>query len=172
MVDQIKRAFDVAQKRNFKKLYYFFDIHETIIIPDWSNTEPLRFYPYAKEALQLITSGKPITFGDFTVEIVNGLFTCSHPEEIEWYQGFFKEHDIHFKYVNENPEVVNTRLGCFDKKPYMNVLFEDKAGFEAQTDWRAIYYYFAELQSNGQEVINIDFKFLYPHITQEKFPRK
>jgi hypothetical protein len=28
--------------------------------------------------------------------------------------------------------------GCYDKKPYMNVLFEDKAGFDAETEWEPV----------------------------------
>jgi len=37
--------------------------------------------------------------------------------------------------VNENPEVLNLKYGCYDKKPYFNVVFEDKAGFDPMTDW-------------------------------------
>ena len=66
-----------------------------------------------------------------------GIYTCSHPNEIEEYIQMFAEMDIKFAFVNENPEVVTEAngYGCYDKKPYMNVLFEDKAGFSGEEDW-------------------------------------
>ena len=67
------------------------------------------------------------------------MYTCSHPEEIVQYQQFFKSHDIHFDYVNSNPEVVNGGFGFYDDKPYFNVLFEDKAGFDAEEDWIEVF---------------------------------
>jgi hypothetical protein len=33
---------------------------------------------------------------------------------------------LHLEYVNDNPEVTTEGYGCYDYKPYMNVLFEDK----------------------------------------------
>jgi hypothetical protein len=68
------------------------------------------------------------------------IYTCSHPHEIEEYIQLFKNNDIHFKYVNENPEIKTdlNGYGCYDKKPYMNVLFEDKAGFSGEEDWLPI----------------------------------
>ena len=69
------------------------------------------------------------------------LYTCSHPHEIEEYLALFKKFDIDFKYVNENPEVKTEKegYGNYDKKPYMNVLFEDKAGFNPETEWQEVY---------------------------------
>jgi hypothetical protein len=68
------------------------------------------------------------------------IYTCSHPHEIEQYIEFFEKNNIRFKYVNENPEVKTQTngYGCYDKKPYMNVLFEDKAGFDAETEWEPV----------------------------------
>jgi hypothetical protein len=43
---------------------------------------------------------------------------------------------LHLEYVNDNPEVTTEGYGCYDYKPYMNVLFEDKAGFD--TDWLGV----------------------------------
>jgi len=33
---------------------------------------------------------------------------------------------------------VNSDLGYYDKKPYFNVLLDDKAGFDPATEWPAI----------------------------------
>jgi len=55
---------------------------------------------------------------------------------------------INFDYVNENPEIPTNMegYGNYDKKPYMNVLFEDKAGFLGEYDWSDVYHY---LINNG-----------------------
>lgn len=65
------------------------------------------------------------------------IYTCSHPHEIAEYVKLFEKNNIKFKYINENPEVPTQTegYGCYDKKPYMNVLFEDKAGFDPETEW-------------------------------------
>lgn len=139
MVKQIIKSFEIAKQRNWDKIYYFYDIHETILYPDYNNTEPLKFYPCAKEALQLMTRHNLLC---------NILYTCSHPEEVERYQGFFRENDIVFEsFINENPLVSTTKLGCFDKKPYMNALFDDKAGFDAEKDWLPIWQHFLILNT-------------------------
>jgi len=86
----------------------------------------------AKETLQLISK---------LPDVVMFLYTCSHPHEVDEYIALFESNDIHFKYVNENPEVPTQTdgYGNYDKKPYMNVLFEDKAGFDPITDWPEVY---------------------------------
>lgn len=126
----IKKAFAHAEEKNWDKTFWAFDIHETIIKPNWSEESiPTEFYPLAKEALQLISKRKDVS---------RILFTCSHPAEIEQYLNFFRENNIHFDHVNENPEVVTKKYGCYEKKPYFNVLFEDKAGFDPYEDWEEV----------------------------------
>ena len=72
------------------------------------------------------------------------LFTCSHPHEIEGYLELFESNDIHFKFVNENPEVVDFKYGYYEKKPYFNLLFEDKAGFDPTIHWKELYDFLIE----------------------------
>ena len=123
----IEKAFATKERRGWEKTYWAFDIHETILEPNWvAGVLPKTFYPGAREALQMISKRE---------EIVSILYTCSYPAEIADYLAYFRENHIHFNYVNENPEVKNTGFGNFDKKPYFNVLFEDKAGFDAEQDW-------------------------------------
>ncbi|GAA0891342.1 hypothetical protein GCM10009122_10210 [Fulvivirga kasyanovii] len=126
----IKKAFAQAKEKNWDKTFWAFDIHETIIKPNWSEHKiPTEFYPLAKEALQLISKRKDVS---------RILFTCSHPNEIEKYLAFFREHDIHFDHVNGNPEIISKKYGYYEKKPYFNVLFEDKAGFDPYEDWEEV----------------------------------
>lgn len=128
----IKNAYELKTKRNYDRLYFFFDIHGTILKPNYEyGNIPTEFYPHAKETLQYLTTLE---------DVVMVLYTCSHPHEIDQYIELFKENNIEFKYINENPEV-KTQVdgyGCYDKKPYINVLFEDKCGFSGDDDWLPI----------------------------------
>jgi hypothetical protein len=129
----IQKAFEVKEKRNWLRTYWAFDIHETILKPNWNHEEiPTEFYPHARETLQMITERK---------DIVAILYTCSHQDHIEAYMEYFRVQQIYFDYANENPEVRNARYGCYDSKPYFNVLFDDKAGFDAHSDWEKVKYY-------------------------------
>lgn len=138
----INKAFELAKVRGWNKTYWAIDIHDTILEPNWSDTElPTSFYPLAKEALQMISNRK---------DICCILYTCSHPSEIEKYIALFAAHNIHFTYVNENPEVINKRYGNYSKKPYFNVLLEDKAGFDALSDWEKV---IAALKENPEIIL-------------------
>ena len=129
IIRAIDNAFKNMESRGWDKIYYFFDLHETVLYPDYSNTEPNRFYPDAKEVLQYLSKRKDISIN---------IYTCSYPKEIQKYYKFFKENGIEFEFVNKNPEVKNTTYGYYEDKPYFNVLFEDKAGFDAENEWTLI----------------------------------
>jgi hypothetical protein len=127
----IHTCFKTAQDRKWDKTYWLFDIHATIIAPNYKYGEiPTEFYPKAKEVLQYLSKRK---------DICMILYTCSHPEEVEQYLKLFADNDIHFSYVNKNPEVVNQAYGCYDQKPYFNVIADDKAGFDPGCDWDIVY---------------------------------
>ena len=124
--------FEYKVKRGWDKTYWFFDIHGTILKPNYTyGNTPKDFYPHAKETLQYISQ---------LTDVCMIIYTCSHPHEIEQYVKLFESCDIKFKYINENPEIPTdiNGYGCYDKKPYMNVLFEDKAGFDPLTEWEEV----------------------------------
>lgn len=124
--------FEYKVKRGWDKTYWFFDIHGTILKPNYTyGNTPKDFYPYAKETLQYISQ---------LTDVCMIIYTCSHPHEIEQYVKLFESCGIKFEYINENPEVPTdiNGYGCYDKKPYMNVLFEDKAGFDPLTEWEEV----------------------------------
>ena len=130
IVPAIKKAFETARRLGWEKTYWAFDIHETMLKPNWiARNIPTEFYPDAKEALRLLSDRE---------DIVMFLYTCSHPHDTDEYIRLFEDNDIYFNYVNENPEVVNSDLGYYDKKPYFNVLLDDKAGFDPYVEWPAI----------------------------------
>jgi len=118
----IEKCFHRARERKWDKTFWAVDIHDTIIRPNYDEPGiPTEWYPFAKEAMQLMSARKD-------VELI--LYTCSWPNEIKEYLAMFEENDIHFKFANGNPEVGNTDYGHYEFKPYFNILFEDKAGFD------------------------------------------
>lgn len=137
IVKWMDKMFKHAEEREWFETYFLIDIHGCISKPDYQlsiKEKKIDFYPYAKEVLQLMTERK---------DIIMILYTSSHPDEVAAYQKQFEENNIHFKYVNENPEVSNAKgnFGYYYAKPYCNVLLDDKAGFHPYTDWKAIYEY-------------------------------
>ena len=129
LIKSIDNAFRKAKKKGWDCVYVLIDIHETIVKPNYSKEEiPKDFYPHAKEVLQELSDRK---------DIVLILYTCSWPKEIEKYFDFFAENGISFKYANENPDVKSAvgGYGHYETKPYCDLLLEDKAGFDYETDW-------------------------------------
>lgn len=123
----MQKAFDLAKERSWEKTYWAFDIHETIIIPNYKYGDiPTEFYPFAKEVMQTISNREDICLI---------MYTCSHPNEIKEYLKLFEENGIKFEYINRNPEVQSEGYGYYEDKLYFNVLFEDKTGFDANNDW-------------------------------------
>ena len=126
----IENCFRHAHQKNWPKTYWAFDIHGTILKPNYTRDEISReFYPNAKEVMQHLSKRD---------DIVRILYTCSYPIEIEQYIAYFKEHDIHFDYINQNPDVTDGGYGYYKDKFYFNVLMDDKAGFDGEGDWKLI----------------------------------
>ena len=85
-----KNHFEIKEKRGWDKTYWFFDIHGTVLKPNYQyGNTPKDFYPYAKETLQLITK---------LPDICMILYTCSHQHEIDEYIKLFESCDIRFHY--------------------------------------------------------------------------
>ncbi|MBS1553320.1 MAG: hypothetical protein JSU09_00215 [Bacteroidetes bacterium] len=126
----IENCLHQARIKSWPKTYWAFDIHGTILKPNYKRNEISReFYPHAKEVLQKLNIRK---------DIVRILYTCSYPHEIKQYLEYFAQHDIYFDYINENPEIADGGYGYYQDKFYFNVLMDDKAGFDGETDWKVI----------------------------------
>jgi hypothetical protein len=118
----IEKCFEKARRENWDRTFWAVDIHDTMLRGNYEKEGiPTQWFPFAKEAMQLISKRKD-------VDLI--LYTCCWPDEIEEYKEMFEENNIHFKYVNKNPDVGNTTYGNYEEKPYFNVLFEDKSGFD------------------------------------------
>ena len=126
----IAKAFEVAfnnkKAKNWEKIYVVVDIHDTILRACYEKKETYDYFPYAKEALRLMTNRDDICLI---------LWSSCHDEQLAAYRSHFAGEGIHFDYVNGNPEVGKTSFQNFEVKLYFNVGIDDKFGFEAETDW-------------------------------------
>lgn len=137
LLEWLEKMFKHSEQKQWYETYHAFDIHGVISKPSYrKNDFTLVYYPYAKETLQFLTKNRP--------DMILFLFTSSYPNEIEKYLNQFEKDGIFFKYVNENPEISDSKgsFGCYDKKPYFNSYWEDKAGFRPEIDWKPLYEYF------------------------------
>ena len=135
----IVKSFDKALKRmeecNWDKIYVLVDLHDTIFEACYYENEEYKWYPYAKETLELMSHAKDISLI---------LWTSTHINTVVKYITYLKKFGINFDMVNLNREVKNTDLSCFDEKTYFNVGIDDKFGFDAEIEWKTLYYYLAE----------------------------
>ena len=135
----IEKSFDNAFKRmkerNWEKIYVLVDIHDTIFEACYHNKEEYKWFPYAKETLDIMSHAQQISLI---------LWTSTHDTIINEYLKYFKEHGITFDMINVNHETKNTELSCFDSKTYFNVGIDDKFGFDAENDWKTLYDYLVE----------------------------
>lgn len=135
----IEKSFDAAFKRmkerNWEKIYVLVDIHDTVFEACYHEKEEHKWYPFAKEALEIMSHAQQISLI---------LWTSTYENAINDYVKYFKANDIEFDFINRNTETENTSLSCFDEKTYFNVGIDDKFGFEAETDWEIVYNYLVE----------------------------
>ena len=135
----IEKSFDAAFKRmkdrNWEKIYVLVDIHDTVFEACYHEKEEHKWYPFAKEALEIMSHAQQISLI---------LWTSTYENVINDYVKYFKANDIEFDFINRNIETENTSLSCFDEKTYFNVGIDDKFGFEAETDWEIVYNYLVE----------------------------
>ena len=128
--------YNCLKRKGWDKTYWWVDVHGTIFIPNYDkDVTTSEYYPLAKETLQFLS-------GLDSICLI--MWTCSHPDEYKKYIEIFKKDNINFQYINENPEVTTEDglgYGCYDQKPYMNVVFEDKAGFTPNENWSEILTY-------------------------------
>jgi len=144
LLEWTEKMFAHAFNKQWYETYHAFDIHGVISKPDYRKSGEefrINYYPYAKETLQYISKNRP--------DMVLFIHTSSYPNEIKSYMEQFEMDGIHFKYVNENPEISEASgcFGCYDKKPYFNVYFEDKAGFRPEKDWKPFLKYFKKTKN-------------------------
>ena len=141
----IVRSFETAFKRmkekGWDKIYILVDIHDTVFEATYSKDEYYRWFPYAKEALHLMSINPRISLI---------LWSSSYTDAIEKYIDTFEKSKIHSDMVNINKETEDNELSCFAQKTYFNVGIDDKFGFDARVDWEMIYHYLDDSMKIGR----------------------
>lgn len=133
IINVFNQAYKDMRRKRWDKFYLLLDIHGTIFKPSYYNKEMFEYYPYAKKALRLLSKMK-------YVSII--LWSSTYDENIEKYVKKLLSDGITVDYVNENPEVKNTDLQCFDKKLYFNVGLDDRFGFNPKIDWFNVFFWY------------------------------
>ena len=133
IIKAIQTAERKQKERGYEFLYWCIDIHGVIL----SHTNTLYnidavFYPYCIETLLRLSNTRKH-------KLI--LWSSSRDVAITRVMGDLMRCNIRINYVNENPDFGITGICDYTKKFHFDVLLEDKAGFEAETDWKVIYKY-------------------------------
>lgn len=127
----IKRTFvKLRPQRKWDTIYWLVDVHGVIIPGNWHRINDYIFItPAAHEVLQWISNRN-----DQRLILWTSSYKTETDELVRWLQ----TNGVKVDWVNENPEEEHTEYADFSRKPYFNILVDDKAGFEPLTDWAAI----------------------------------
>lgn len=140
----IQKAFITKKERGWNTLYVAVDAHGTMTRPYHGKVE---FYPGCAEVMKWFNSRS-----DFKVI----LWTSSHTQEIGEIIDEAHKHGFHFDFINRNPLEKSSKRANFDQKFYFNILLDDKAGFEPETDWSAIRAELTRIEQLEREAIAVD----------------
>jgi hypothetical protein len=131
----LEKTYQRYEERSWDRLYLLLDVHETLLYPNYDGISDT-FYEGAVEAMQLI-SQRP--------EMCIIMWTCSKPEDCQVYKKLLFDNGIRVDYINENPEVQDKfSWGDYTRKLYANLVFDDKAGFDPETDWHEIIQFYKQ----------------------------
>jgi hypothetical protein len=134
LTNVIKLAYKKAAARKWDRIYWAIDIHETILVPSYDSKVLGVHYPLVIESLKLILSfpeSRIILWSSLSPEDMQ-----RHKDHI--FKDIFSPKEQDCVYLNCNPECGETEYASFNQKFYFNVLLDDKAGFDAETDWKTV----------------------------------
>lgn len=129
--NHIKNVFQVYRpQRKWKTIYWMVDVHGVILPGSWHRENDFRFInDECQPVLEWISDRRD-------QKLI--LWTSSYQSEIEHVVNWLADQCIVVDYVNENPLEEHTKYADFSKKPYFNILIDDKAGFDPIIDWEWI----------------------------------
>lgn len=139
----IHKMFLHSFNKKWNETYWAIDMHRTLIKPTYDlNDKSLTYYPFALEVMKILTERE---------DIKTIMWTSSYPQEINEYVRQLSLDGIVFDQINENPNISsnNGNFGYYEKKFYFNVLIEDKAAFDPETDWEPIYHLFMKYKKEN-----------------------
>jgi hypothetical protein len=121
----IERAYKLKKERGWDKLYWCIDFHDTLFPARYDSSQTVEISASAIEVLNNIQTNNVLIAYTSTPE--------DHVSEL--CRDIYKYCGINFTYINDNPEYIGNDYADFSKKFYYNILLDDKAGFEGETDW-------------------------------------
>lgn len=134
-------AIQIAKERKWDKISVAVDLHNTVLKPTYSKLLATEFYPYAKECLTILSDNNidgvtPLMF----------VYSCTPGQLLNVYLSNILEPNGIKMYHDE--AVISAIMGVkkneyqsFTNKPYFNILLDDKAGFDPESDWEDLYNY-------------------------------
>jgi len=134
----IRRTFvELRPKKKWKIIYWLIDVHGVIIPGSFHRKNDFQFIsPDCVEVLRWISERED-------QKLI--LWTSSYESELIELTNWLGTQGILIDCINQNIWEKNTEYADFSKKPYFNILVDDKSGFEPEKDWAAV----------KQELINI-----------------
>jgi hypothetical protein len=129
IVKAVERAYRVMAERGYDTVYWAVDLHGVCLASN-----------YASGGYQWLNGDVPRVLKLLSDRPENKIILWSsvYPEEKSDIIGFFRHHGIEVWDFNGNDSEPNTKVSCFNEKFYFSVLLDDKAGFDPDTDWKAI----------------------------------
>ena len=125
-------AFNTMRERNWDSIYVLVDVHGVMMEPNYRGISTT-IYSQCLEPLRLLSNDK-------RVKLI--MWTCSNADHLDQYWQMFQDQGVVFDYINENPEVAfKDSIGDYSVKLYANVIMDDKAGFEPESDWTELLEY-------------------------------
>lgn len=138
-VFNIERTYKDMARRGWDTIYVCVDVHDVILEGKYNrHNVGAEYMPNALRVLKQWTARTD-------VRLI--LWSSSHDDATQSVLSGLIQKGIKFDFINSNPECPNTDLCRFDEKFYFNILLDDKAGFEGETDWHLIE---TELKRIGQ----------------------
>ena len=121
----LKKTFADYKTKGWDRIFVLVDVHATII-PSGAHDNFTFINEACKEVLQWWSKRE---------EVRLILWTSSYPAETDRLKKWLAGHGIFIYYINQNPEAKDTPRASFASKMYYNIVIDDRAGFEPETDW-------------------------------------
>ena len=128
IVKAVERAYRIMEERGWDTIYWAVDLHGVCLKSNYETHDYEWINDDAQRVLKQI-SDRPES------KII--LWSSVYPGEMSSIISFFEDHGIQVWCFNTNTEP-DTKVSCFGEKFYFSVLLDDKAGFDPDTDWKAI----------------------------------
>lgn len=138
IIKAIEKAYKKAEERGYERIYYAIDVHDTILKSNYENGGYEFVNEDAKKCLRMISNRS---------EIYIILWSSLYRDEKYRVMDFLSENGISCDSINSNRMESDTKYADFSQKFYFSVLLDDKAGFDPDTDWKAIMEWYERNQS-------------------------